>query len=308
MQEQQHPAMQKKDILKFTQAMISQFKFGNTNIEQLPLLSENYDLAFPEAPASPVEGKPEEMAEELFDKYSEYIDDTLDALSMVAGRSIVTREQFKKCIIEIFAKPSPVIEIGEQPKPEDMPQTENPLASYWFEKARLCLVDRNDFRAQLLRANERIEKLSKASHPAPAPIVGERDGIEEERVKSGNKLLDMVDELLTNPAPKDQALPEEIKQWVGDFAECDADDDATLWRNGAIAMYHKMQEQISQVTGNAVAFSRLSVERTNELSQAREQLTSARKLITDLRHGNYVLDVDDICERWLRENPENPAL
>jgi hypothetical protein len=39
---------------------------------------------------------------------------------------------------------------------EGMPQTENPMASYWFEKARLCLVDRNDFRAQLLRADGQL--------------------------------------------------------------------------------------------------------------------------------------------------------
>lgn len=75
----------------------------------------------------------------------------------------------------IESKPSPVIEIGGTPKPEDMPQTENPLASYWFEKARLCLVERNDFKAQLARANEKIVEMAKASHPAPAPIVDARD-------------------------------------------------------------------------------------------------------------------------------------
>ena len=42
---------------------------------------------------------------------------------------------------------------------EEMPGTENPLASYWFEKSRQLLVDRNDFKAQLSSANARIREL-----------------------------------------------------------------------------------------------------------------------------------------------------
>jgi hypothetical protein len=42
---------------------------------------------------------------------------------------------------------------------EEMPQTENPQASYWFEKARECLVERNDFKAQLMRAEQKIKEL-----------------------------------------------------------------------------------------------------------------------------------------------------
>lgn len=41
----------------------------------------------------------------------------------------------------------------------EMPQIENPMASYWFEKARECLVERNHFKAQLMRANEKIKEL-----------------------------------------------------------------------------------------------------------------------------------------------------
>ena len=41
----------------------------------------------------------------------------------------------------------------------EMPATENPQASYWFEKSRQQLVDRNDFKAQLSRANDRITDL-----------------------------------------------------------------------------------------------------------------------------------------------------
>lgn len=44
---------------------------------------------------------------------------------------------------------------------EEMSATENPLASYWFEKARQCLVERNDFKGQLNRTNEQLANLEK---------------------------------------------------------------------------------------------------------------------------------------------------
>lgn len=34
------------------------------------------------------------------------------------------------------------------------------------------------------------------------------------------------------------------------------------------------------------------------------QLASARKLIEDIRIGNHYPEATDLCERWLRENPE----
>lgn len=135
------------------------------------------------------------------------------------------------------SKPSPVIEIAGHPKPEDLPDTGNPLASYWFEKARLLLVDRNDFKGQLVRANEKIEQLTKASHPAPAPIVGEREeeGDFMDRARKGCDALiastiaatgegrDNIyvseqgfweAEKAFKKSPTEQALPEEIdKDW-----------------------------------------------------------------------------------------------
>lgn len=35
-----------------------------------------------------------------------------------------------------------------------------------------------------------------------------------------------------------------------------------------------------------------------------EQLTSARKLISDIAQENYYPDTHDIAKKWLRENPE----
>lgn len=43
----------------------------------------------------------------------------------------------------------------------ERPGSSNPEASYWFEKARTHSEDRNDFKAQLSRANERIASLTK---------------------------------------------------------------------------------------------------------------------------------------------------
>jgi hypothetical protein len=40
-------------------------------------------------------------------------------------------------------------------------------------------------------------------------------------------------------------VPEEVKDWIDQYAECDADDDNTLWRNGALAMYHRDQSTIT---------------------------------------------------------------
>jgi len=39
-----------------------------------------------------------------------------------------------------------------------------------------------------------------------------------------------------------------------------------------------------------------------------KELDSARQLITDIRHGNYYADVDDLAERWLRKHPEKRKL
>lgn len=65
--------------------------------------------------------------------------------------------------LDISAELTEAFEAGQswmyRKQMEEMPQTENPLASYWFEKARLCLVDRNDFKGQLARANEKIKEL-----------------------------------------------------------------------------------------------------------------------------------------------------
>jgi len=65
---------------------------------------------------------------------------------------------------------------------QSLPGSENPLASYWFEKARLCLVDRNDFRAQLMQANEKIQQLTEDRKLIVCSNIppDDRDGIAKE--------------------------------------------------------------------------------------------------------------------------------
>lgn len=42
------------------------------------------------------------IAEELFDKYSQYVDDNLDALQGIAGANVVRRSDFIKAIKEFY--------------------------------------------------------------------------------------------------------------------------------------------------------------------------------------------------------------
>jgi len=48
--------------------------------------------------------------DELWDEYSEYIDDDLDSLQMVAGRSVIKKESFEKMIAKLTASTPPVKE------------------------------------------------------------------------------------------------------------------------------------------------------------------------------------------------------
>lgn len=42
-------------------------------------------------------------------------------------------------------------------------------------------------------------------------------------------------------------IPQEMGEWIEQNAETDSEDDATLWINGAKAMYVKFQEQIGKL-------------------------------------------------------------
>ena len=42
-------------------------------------------------------------------------------------------------------------------------------------------------------------------------------------------------------------IPQQIAEWIEQNAETDIEDDATLWINGAKAMYVKCQEQIGEL-------------------------------------------------------------
>lgn len=130
--------------------------------------------------------------------------------SPVEGKEFYCALPKNNCVSQCAGCAVDLLGDGHSPV-EDLPQTENPLASYWFEKARQNLVERNDFKAQLNRANDKIKELTE-SKPSPVIEIGEK------------------------------WEPEEIEEWIHRFAECDADNDATLWINGANAMYRKLTE------------------------------------------------------------------
>lgn len=47
---------------------------------------------------------PQEIAEELWDKYSEHIDDDISSLETVAGSSVIKRQQFIDSINDVISK------------------------------------------------------------------------------------------------------------------------------------------------------------------------------------------------------------
>ena len=61
----------------------------------------------PAESSSPQEGAKgvQEIAEELWDKYSEQIGDSIDDASYFSGREVITELQFKKIIAELFPSP-----------------------------------------------------------------------------------------------------------------------------------------------------------------------------------------------------------
>ncbi|MES2382339.1 MAG: hypothetical protein V4538_14935 [Bacteroidota bacterium] len=76
----------------------------------------NFPLpAITNPPASPVnvvaDGWIKEKAEELWDEYSEYMDDDLDSCQRFAGQSIMTKRQFEKLIASLPQPP-----VSEQSK------------------------------------------------------------------------------------------------------------------------------------------------------------------------------------------------
>lgn len=69
--------------------------------------------------------------------------------------------------------------------------------------------------------------------------------------------------------PETPALGEvlvDIKEWMDNYAEYDAaDDDSTLWRNGAIAMYHNMQAALTEAIREKDQFKEWNADTRKEL-------------------------------------------
>lgn len=183
----------------------------------------------------------------------------------------------------------------------------------------------------------------KASHPAPAPIVGEREeqkhvhinlpsgGSAKVAYPPDSKLVQALDKMvqLAKEMPIETVeiktqmplkMPESVQKHLEDKIR--SYHNPLSFKCGVVELWEYLAQLPSNTQYEASQpapieqalpeeeentrryFKSLVDQRNRELSAAREQAASARKLITDLRHGNYVLDTDDECERWLRENPE----
>lgn len=221
------------------------------------------------APASPVEEK----------EFAKWLDQERNqGGSLWKSTEIWTRLNALETLYDIFRSrkelPSPVIGIGEQKR--EIPQmgyqlsAESDVAAIEYGK---CLpVDHLDISAELTEAHEAgqtwmyrkameeilqlrakitdlINELVHANeelaafHPAPTPVVGEKY---EEHIKEQNERLERVlneaYDSVSNPAPTEQALPEEVGQWI----DKEIKSHAIAAKQVAIAMYDKMQAKIDQ--------------------------------------------------------------
>jgi hypothetical protein len=289
------------------------------------------------APASPVE----ELPDDLQGWFRDWCKATKRNGGILIGSSI--REFIDYLSSKLTeSKPSPVIEIGEQKQLADMLEQiavevcphevygENPI-EWEKSKARMDYME-----GAKNGAFRMYQILSKASHPAPAPIVGERDKKTECTCICGPTDANPTcawpncfkpEENTGNSVVRtEQALPEEVKDWIRHWiVQHQYDFNLDGAEEIAIAMYHKMQEEMDQVIENAYAFNRLSVEQANELvelketlriatqnetsyrvwlEKSREELASARTLILNIKNGNIYQEPADECDKWLNNNPE----
>lgn len=92
-----------------------------------------------------------------------------------------------------------------------------------------------------------IDRLTKASHPSPSHIVGERE--EEYFIDRSKKGCYPV--ISKQGAPAEQApIPEEIKQWIGNWIghqTFDGKNGMYIAANGMTELYLKMQEEINEL-------------------------------------------------------------
>jgi hypothetical protein len=190
------------------------------------------------------------------------------------------------------SKPSPVIEIGEQKVVSKEEFKE------WLNKRDYGGPSAGMYRKGGWDAYVFLTEYP-ASHPAPAPIVGERDKKTECTCICGPTDTNPIcawpncfkpEENTGNSVVRtEQALPEEEKEKLG-------------WEIVVLA------ERLAQSNGKLDALKEVA-EITNAHNDSlfktlQEQLASARTLITKIKRWDVYQEPADECDKWLNNNPE----
>jgi hypothetical protein len=263
------------------------------------------------APASPVE----ELPDDLQGWFRDWCKATKRNGGILIGSSI--REFIDYLSSKLTeSKPSPVIEIGEQKQLADMLEQiavevcphevygENPI-EWEKSKARMDYME-----GAKNGAFRMYQILSKASHPAPAPIVGERDKKTECTCICGPTDANPTcawpncfkpEENTGNSVVRtEQALPEEVdKDWesrkIDRLAEVISMSEDHI--RELMAELAEVKETLRIATQNETSYRVW-------LEKSREQLASARTLILNIKNGNIYQEPADECDKWLTSNPE----
>jgi len=99
-------------------------------------------------------------------------------------------------------------------------------------------------------------------------------------------------------------LPEDLLSWLREAEDNyshqkgEQDDYAA----GAIDMYWHHCHGVENPT--RLSFIKFAFGCMNERDRLQKKLASARKLIEDIKLSNHYPEATDLCERWLRENPD----
>lgn len=272
---------------------------------------EMYTMLADAAPASPVEEKQKDIPDDFYNEglsvimLGGYRDTFLHGITW-AYRHLVGR------------KPPPVIEMGEQ---KEMPEwflgwvdgaaLENGNKIYQHKVPGAQTYSFNELvNAARYTAFDTYRKLmeSPASHPAPAPIVGEREERKypiggyapgnyhcncvtcKQHFKGDKRAVQCEPCAIKaeNSAPTEQALPEEAAKWIADeekgfYVTPDTDDDMyqSHFSQGAIAMYHKMQEELGKISLEWFKEKEKAYKFECELEQAVNKLEAANEKIKE---------------------------
>lgn len=137
----------------------------------------------------------------------------------------------------------------------ERPASSNPEASYWFEKARTHLEDRNDFKAQLSRANERIASLEEE--------VEYTEAIYDGLVSDLNEKADKIARTLQPNYDPSQPETEAIKA-MKDWAKRTCEEIASGKKEADIAIYNAafhMAKHYWKIAEQAQEIASLTAER-----------------------------------------------